>query len=144
VLHCLLHFLLNCLLTCFEYLITYAGKDTADYRRIKRCYIFKCSSCALQNIENELPSGSGATNFISSDNSVVVEEKTTENVNSSPSQRPSTLFPEFAPFIFVPPPLISPISSPIYVPPHMMSSLSSPFFGFPPSEEQCSGAGEER
>ncbi|XP_032776700.2 uncharacterized protein LOC116915663 [Daphnia magna] len=26
----------------------------------------------------------------------------------------------------------------------MMSPLSSPFFGFAPSEEQCSGAGEER
>ncbi|KAK4003514.1 hypothetical protein OUZ56_005273 [Daphnia magna] len=109
-------------------------KDTADYRRIKRCYIFKCSICTLQNIENELPSESGAKNFISSEK-IVSEENTTEKVNSSP---------QYTPVIFVPPPLISPISSPIYVPPHMMSPLSSPFFGFAPSEEQCSGAGEER
>jgi|688.fasta_scaffold439097_1 hypothetical protein len=66
---------------------------------------------------------------------VVSEENTTEKVNSSPQ---STLV------IFVPPPLISQISSPIYVPLRMISPLSSPFFGFPPSEEQYSGAGEER
>ncbi|KAK4007819.1 hypothetical protein OUZ56_012971 [Daphnia magna] len=79
-------------------------KDTADYRRIKRCYIFKCSICTLQNIENELPSESGAKNFISSEK-IVSEENTTEKVNSSP---------QYTPVIFVPPPLISPISSPIY------------------------------
>ncbi|KAI9550915.1 hypothetical protein GHT06_001720 [Daphnia sinensis] len=83
------------------------------YRRIKRCYIFKCSICTLQNIENELPSESGAKNFISSEK-IVSEENTTEKVNSSP---------QYTPVIFVPPPLISPISSPIYVPPHMMLNI---------------------
>jgi hypothetical protein len=93
--------------------------------------IFKLHFAKYQKFE--LPSEAGATNFISSENSVVSEETTTEKVNSSSSQRPSTLFPQSTPFIFVPPPLISPISSPIFVPPHIISPLSSPFFGFPPS-----------
>jgi hypothetical protein len=133
VLNCLKNCSLNCLLNCVEDFISYAGKDIEGYRQIKRCYIFKYSNCTLQNIKNELPSEAGATNFIYSENSVVSEETTTEKVNSSSSQRPSTLFPQSTPFIFVPPPLISPISSPIFVPPHIISPLSSPFFGFPPS-----------
>jgi hypothetical protein len=100
----------------------------------------------LQNIENVLPSEAGATNFIPSENTVGREDTITEKVNSSPSHRPSILFPQSTPLFFVPPAMISPISSPIFVPPRMISPLSSPFFCFPPSEKQCfpsSEIGEE-
>ncbi|EFX78066.1 hypothetical protein DAPPUDRAFT_320780 [Daphnia pulex] len=66
-------------------------KDTADYRRIKQCNIFKCANCTLQNIENVLHSEAGATNFIPSENTVGREETIMEKVNSSPSLRPSIL-----------------------------------------------------
>ncbi|EFX74897.1 hypothetical protein DAPPUDRAFT_108358 [Daphnia pulex] len=79
--------------------VTWHAFHIEGYRRIKRCYIFKCSNCTLQNIENKLPSEARATNCISSENSVVSEETTTEKVNSSPSQRPSNLFLQSTPFM---------------------------------------------
>ncbi len=102
------------------YLIAFKGKDPADYKRVKRCFIFKCSNCTLQNIENVLPSEADANSLISDENSVSCEVKpTTEKVYSSPSQRPSTLFPQqfplSTPLIFVPPAMISPLS-PIFAP----------------------------
>ncbi|KAK4009516.1 hypothetical protein OUZ56_018643 [Daphnia magna] len=82
--------------------------DPADYKRVKRCYIFKCSDCDFQNIANLLPSEAGDKSFILDESYVGTKVKlATEKVNSPPSQRPPTLFPQqchqSTPLIFFPP-----------------------------------------